>query len=160
MPKIICNTSPLQYLYQLGLLDIIPKLSKPVLVPPAVVEEIERGRGYGISLPDINALDWIEVKSPDSRIASSLITDIGPGETEVLLMGLEIPDAVVVIDDLLARRIAENLKLKLTGTLGLLIDAKKMGAIPAVKPLLQQLESLRFRIASQTKNAVLKIAGE
>jgi predicted nucleic acid-binding protein len=71
-----------------------------------------------------------------------------------------LPDTVIVLDDALARRIAEALGLRFTGTLGLLLDAKRTGLIHAVRPVLDQLQSLRFRVSSHTRAAVLKLAGE
>ena len=76
------------------------------------------------------------------------------------MLGLEWREAVVVLDDALARRIAETLGLYLTGTLGLLLDAKRAGLVPAVAPLLDQLQVLRFRVAPHTRTAVLELAGE
>jgi predicted nucleic acid-binding protein len=52
------------------------------------------------------------------------------------------------------------LQLRLTGTLGVLIDAKRAGIIPTVRPLLDQLQSLGFRLAPPARAAVLKLAGE
>jgi len=78
----------------------------------------------------------------------------------VLMLALELPEAVAVLDDALARRVAEALNLRLIGTLGLLIDAKRKGLISAVEPWLDQLQALRFRLAPVTRNAVLKLAGE
>ncbi|MBI5649278.1 MAG: DUF3368 domain-containing protein [Chloroflexi bacterium] len=48
----------------------------------------------------------------------------------------------------------------MTGTLGLLIDAKRAGLIPAVTPYLDRLVALRFRVAPPTRAAVLKLADE
>jgi hypothetical protein len=76
------------------------------------------------------------------------------------MLALELREAVVVLDDALARRVAETLGLNVTGTLGLLLDAKRAGLITAVGPLLDQLEALRFRVAPHTRTAVLKLAGE
>jgi len=59
-----------------------------------------------------------------------------------------------------ARQVAETLRLPVTGTLGLLLDAKRRNLIPAVRPLLEQLDALGFRLASHTRAAVLKLAGE
>jgi len=157
---IICNTSPIQYLHQLGLLDILRVLAKRVIVPPAVADELNEGRALGISLPDVGALDWIHLRRPISELAVPLVTDLGPGETEVLMLALELREAVVVLDDALGRRVAETLGLSLTGTLGLLLDAKRVGLVPAVAPLLDQLQALRFRLAAHTRAAVLKLAGE
>ena len=160
MFEVVCNTSPIQYLYQLDLLHILPSLAKQVTVPPAVTEELAQGRALGVSLPDPTTLDWVTVRRPASEIALPLVTDIGPGETEVLMLALESRHAVAVLDDALARRVAETLGLRLTGTLGLLIDAKHAGLIAAVAPLLDKLDSLRFRLAVHTRLAVLKLAGE
>jgi hypothetical protein len=62
------------------------------------------------------------------------------------MLALEFPGATVILDDLLARRVAESLNLHLTGTLGLLLDAKQAGLISQVRPFLDQLQTLRFRI--------------
>lgn len=160
MPELICDTSPLQYLHQIGLLNVLPSLVKEVLVPPAVVRELEAGKALGVGLPDLNSEKWIVVRGPASKAALHLVTDLGAGESEVLALALETPGALVAIDDGLARRIAESLRIPLTGTLGLLLDAKRAGLVPAVAPLLDQLKSLRFRLAPRTRAAVLRLAGE
>lgn len=160
MSDVICNTSPIQYLHQLQLLPILPALAGRVIIPPAVVEELSQGRTSGINLPDVNVLKWVEIRRPVSELAVPLVTDLGSGETEVLMLALEMREAVVVLDDDLARRVAETLGLRLTGTLGLLLDAKKAGLIPAIAPLLDQLQTLRFRVAPHTRVAVLKLTGE
>lgn len=160
MPDVICDTSPVQYLYQLGLLHILPALAERVIVPPAVVAELEIGRALGVSLPDLATLNWVLVRRPTSEPALALINDLGPGETQVLMLALESRKAVAVLDDALARHVAETLELLYTGTLGLLIDAKRAGLVEAVAPLLDQLQALRFRLAPHTQAAVLKLAGE
>jgi predicted nucleic acid-binding protein len=88
------------------------------------------------------------------------MTDLGRGETAVLALALESGDAVVVLDDGLARRHAERLGLRLTGTLGLLVDVKRACLIDAVAPLLEALQVLRFRIDPATRDAVLRLAQE
>jgi predicted nucleic acid-binding protein len=131
LPEIICNTSPLQYLHQLGVLDVLPKLVTTVTVPPAVEDELAAGRKLGLHLPDLKNLDWIAVRRPLSSVALPIVTDLGAGEREVLALALETPDSVCVLDDALARQIASALQLRITGTLGILIDAKRTGLIPA-----------------------------
>jgi predicted nucleic acid-binding protein len=118
------------------------------------------GRRAGINLPDPKALEWITVRRPRSAPALPLVTDLGPGETEVLMLALEAREAIVIMDDALARRVAENIDLRVTGTLGILLDAKRAGLVPSVGPLLDRLQALRFRIAPRTRLAVLAKAGE
>ena len=160
MPDAICDTSPLQYLFQIGHLHLLQQLVEHVIVPPAVIEELNAGRERGVVLPDLSALDWIVVKQPEGSNVLPLITDLGRGESEVLLLGLEKPDAVLILDDRLARRMAKILGLSYTGTLGILLDAKRKGLIPKVRPLLDELQRLRFRISPHTFQAVLKLANE
>jgi hypothetical protein len=160
LPDVICNTSPIQYLYQVELLHVLPALAGQIVIPPAVAEELSTGRLAGVSLPDPTTLDWVTIRRPTSAAAVPLVTDLGPGEAEVLMLALEARDAIVVLDDALARRAAAMLGLRVTGTLGLLLDAKRAGLIPAIAPILDQLHALRFRLASHTRSAVLALAGE
>ena len=73
MPRLICDTAVLQYLYQLELLHILPALAEGVIVPPAVVGELADGKALGVSLPDIAGLDWISVQRPISAAALPLV---------------------------------------------------------------------------------------
>jgi predicted nucleic acid-binding protein len=129
---VICDTSPIQYLYQLEQLHIIPKLANQVFIPSAVVEEIKIGHSLGVNLPKLEELEWVTVRRPISELALPLVSNLGPGETEVLMLALEMREAVAVLDDALAREMAETLDLRLTGTLGLLLDAKKAGLVPTL----------------------------
>ena len=160
MSDIIVDTSPIQYLHQIGQLSLLARLSGSIIVPPKVVKELETGINLGIDLPNIRTLNWVNVRSPQSIAALPLVKDLGPGETQVLALALELPGAVVIIDDNLARQVAESLNIKLMGTLRVLLDAKLAGMVPAVAPLLDQLQSLRFRVDQKTRLAVLKMAGE
>ena len=85
---------------------------------------------------------------------------LGAGEREVLALGAETPDSLVILDDALARRYARLLNLTLTGTLGVVLKAKETGLLPAVAPVLDRLQTLRFRIDPDTRQAVLRLAGE
>jgi predicted nucleic acid-binding protein len=160
LPDVLCNTSPLQYLHQLALLHLLPALAETVMIPPAVVAELAAGRELGVDVPDPAMLPWITVREPIAAPALPLVNDLGPGETQVLMLGLEVPGAILVLDDALARRVAFSLQLPLIGTLGLLLAAKRANLIPAVAPLLDHLDALRFRLSGATRGAVLRLADE
>jgi predicted nucleic acid-binding protein len=160
LPEIICNTSPLQYLHQLDALRVFPQLVKTITIPPAVKQELEVGRALGLALPEVENLSWVVVRIPSSAVALPLVTDLGAGEREVLALALETPDSVCVLDDALARQVARALHIRVTGTLGILIDAKRAGIISVVRPLIDQLQSLGFRLAPRTRAAVLTITKE
>ncbi len=160
MPEVICNTSPLQYLHQLDLLDVLQVLTDHIIVPPAVVQELAVGRTQGVNLPDPTALEWVTVRQPARTPVLPLVTDLGPGETEVLTLALESTDAVVILDDALARQVAAALDMRFRGTLGLLLNAKRVGLVSTIAPLLDQLQTLRFRLSLRTREAILALAGE
>ena len=89
MPEVIVDTSPLQYLYQLDLLDLLPSSYGEVLVPEAVVREIAVGRARGVALPDLDTLSWVRVQRVAGRAILPLVSDLGTGEREVLALALE-----------------------------------------------------------------------
>jgi predicted nucleic acid-binding protein len=160
LPDVICNTSPLQYLHQIRHLELLPKLVSRVVVPTAVADELAEGRRRGLDLPIPEELPWVDIRAPSSEQVVRLVADLGPGEAGVLLLALESTDPVVILDDALARRHAEILGISLTGTLGILLDAKRRGLLPAVTPLIDDLQRLGFRLSDRTRQAVLRMAGE
>lgn len=160
MPEVICNTSPLQYLHQLRLLHILPALARSIVVPPAVIDELAVGRAVGVDVPEVQSLPWVTVRMPKGVSALPLVSDLGPGETEALMLALESANPLLILDDGRARQMAGALRLPVEGTLGLLLDAKKRGLVTAVKPHLDALQDLRFRLAPETRLAVLDLANE
>lgn len=65
----------------------------------------------------------------------------------------------MILDDALARRHAEVFRIALTGTLGILLDVKRRGLVPALTPLVDDLQRLGFRLSEETRHAVLRMAG-
>jgi uncharacterized protein len=160
LPEVICNTSPLQYLHQIGQISILPALAGSIIVPPAVLAELDAGIAKGLDLPQPENLKWVKIRAPISATAASLITDLGPGESQVLMLALETHGSVALLDDALARRVALARGIPIKGTLGLLLDAKHAGHLIAVRPSLDKLQDLGFRLSQNTREAVLRLAGE
>lgn len=160
MADVIVNTSPLQYLHQAGQLDLFPKLFGRIIVPEAVVAELAAGRRLGVSLPAPKAVKWIDLRSPASAVAGLLTWDLGAGESAVLSLALEHPGSWVILDDKLARQAAVHLHLPLLGTAGILLRAKRAGHLQAVRPVLNQLADLGFRLTTETARDILELAGE
>lgn len=68
MPEVVVDTSALQYLCQVGLLDLLPRLYGQIMVPGAVAAELEAGRTQGTMLPDMAALAWVIIRTPNTPI--------------------------------------------------------------------------------------------
>lgn len=161
MPRlIISNTSPMYYLHQIGQLELLQKLYKHIIVPKAVVDELDKGRKKGLSVPNISEYNWIETRSVKVPGVIGLITDLGAGEAEVLALAMEISNSLCILDDSLAREVAKYQKISFTGTAGVLIVAKRKGYISQVAPHLDELIQAGLWIRDDTRTAVLKIAKE
>lgn len=160
MPDIVCDTSSIQYLHQIELLHLLPALAGRIFIPPAVLHELEEGRSCGIDLPDVKALAWLTVRSPTAAQLTPFKQELGPGETEVLMLAIEMRGVVAVLDDGLARKEADRRGIPVIGTLGLLVNAKRVGLVAIVKEQIDRLQFHRFRLSPLTRAAVLKLAGE
>lgn len=161
MPEIsIVNTSPLFYLHRLGLLELLKKLYGHITVPEAVKKELIEGQAQGEDVPQLENYTWVEMRSVSMPKYLQLIADLGPGESEVLALATNHPSALVILDDKLARRIAEMQGFRLTGTAGVLLRAKQKGLVPALKPIIERLLDLDFRLKPDLVKATLELAGE
>jgi predicted nucleic acid-binding protein len=160
VPEVISNTSPLQYLFQIERLDLLKALYGSIIVPEGVVQELAVGRAKGYPLPEVESLPWIDIRKAPHEGFLPVAVDLGQGEREVLALAVEIPDALAILDDGLARHYARILGLEFTGTLGILLRAKDAGLLDLVGPAIRQLQELGFRLAGATRIAVLELAGE
>ncbi|MBW1821922.1 MAG: DUF3368 domain-containing protein [Deltaproteobacteria bacterium] len=129
--KVICNTTPFISLSTIGKINLLRQIYSSVIVPMAVVEEINRGGE--ISVPDLTSLDWVEVVSNVTTSENRLLFQLDYGERQVVLNALKRQADLVLIDDRVARNIAEYLGLNVKGTLGVLVEAKRKGLIPSFK---------------------------
>ncbi len=161
MPElIICNTSPLFYLHRLRQLELLQKLYQQIVVPEAVRDELHVGRVQGEDAPDIAAYEWITVRAVQAPEVMTLITDLGAGEAQVLALALEEPDSLVIVDDGVARAVAQMRNIRLTGTAGVLLKAKQEDHITVVAPLLERLTQMGFRLSSAVRATILTLAQE
>jgi len=160
MAIVIADTSPLQYLFQLGLLDLLRELYGTVLVPEAVRDELLVGRSLGVAVPDPADFTWIMLRPTTTHASIESSDDLGAGERAALSLALEIRDAIVILDDAAARAAAATLNIPTTGTLGVLLLAKERRLVMSIANVLDELEQRGFRIAPALLARVLAIAGE
>ena len=150
---IVSNSSPLIALARIQRLDLVPAILQSILIPPAVAREIE---------PSIPALPaWVSVRVPSSQ--GPLLTSrgrLGDGEREAIALAIEIGADAVLIDERAGRRVAEEAGLKVIGTLGLLLEAKRAGHITTIRAELDKLLETSFFLSPQLYDQLLRMAGE
>ena len=141
---VVSDTSPLQYLHQVGYLFLLPALFGRVLIPPAVASEIQVGIERGHDLPVLSQLPWMTMEAPRSIPVFPVALQIDPGEREALALALE-HQCRLLVDDRDGRRAAEALGIVYTGTLGILISAQRAGLLPLVAPVFDRIVGHGYR---------------
>ena len=158
MPAVFCNTSPLQYLHQIGHLDALPALFGEVQVAEAVVAELAEGVKRRVALPNIDQLPWVKRRRISDEERSKV--GLGRGEAETIALARHDRDALVILDDGAARRTAIAAGLRVIGTVGVLLLAKERGHVEAIAPSLVQLVRVGFRLGAQLRRVALSRANE
>lgn len=157
---IIADSSPLIGLARIGQLGLLPKLAKRIVVPAAVHAEVTLARADAPGAAEVAAQAWIEVQAADPVAIAPLLILVGRGEAEAIALAQQEPSAVLLVDDLRARKLAQRLGLRRMRTVALLGQAKREGLIPKLKPALDALAAHGIFIRQELIDAALREAGE
>ena len=151
MPEVvIADTSCFIILSNINELELLFRVYGIIITTPEIATE------FGDHLPD-----WVVLRSStDLQKKQILETQIDRGEASAIALALEIPDSLIILDDLQARSLAGQLNIRVTGTMGVLIKAKLLGIIPSIKPLITKIKQTNFRITTAVELTALKMAGE
>jgi predicted nucleic acid-binding protein len=105
--------------------------------------------------------DWLRVQPvQNSAVVATLKTQMDDGEAEAIALAMELGDVLLILDDKKARRVAQQIGLKVIGTVGMLLRAKRDGVITEIKPFLTALMQANFRISDGIIQEALRLSGE
>ncbi len=149
MKTIIADTSCLIIYDKINRLEILQHTFVELIVTDEVAEE------FG-ELPDWIAVRQIANKNQYLELAKNL----GKGEASSITLALEFEGSLLIIDERKGRKVAEELKIEIIGSLGVLIKAKEKRVIKSVKEILDLIDKTNFRISESIKEKILKKAGE
>jgi len=85
---------------------------------------------------------------------------IDKGESSAIALALETNESTLILDDYKARKVANQLGLNFTGTIGVIVRAKLSGKIESIKPYLLKIKQTDFRISSELETQALIEAHE
>ncbi len=147
---IISDTSCFIILSKIGELDILNQLYDQIITTLDIAEE------FGETLPN-----WITIEKVSDKYSQRILEmQIDKGEASAIALALEVPNCTLILDDFKARKIAQNLGLNFTGTIGIIIKAKLNRKIPSIKPYLEKIKETNFRLSAEIELQALKEAGE
>jgi len=126
-PKVVCDAGPLIHLDELGCLDLLTDFGA-VLVPDIVWQEVAQHRpgALGQTVP---RLTRVGISLPDEVGFKTLVRafSLDAGEQAVLALMRQRPRAILLTDDAAARLAAEQLDMRVHGTIGILLRAIRRG---------------------------------
>ena len=159
---VVADASPLIAFGRLGQVGLLSQIFAKVIVPRAVFEETL----FRPELPDAKAISealragMLTVDESSSSLAQiPPDAELGIGEAAAIGLAVALGHGVL-IDEKVGRAVAEERHLKVIGTVGVLLIARKRGLIPALKPALEQLSASGFHLSSRLIHEALRQAGE
>jgi predicted nucleic acid-binding protein len=157
---VVINASPLILLSKIGRADLLTELFDEVVVPNAVWREIVAGGETESTAPlwsALNRLTQVTIAEISPEVEN---WNLGDGESEVLTLALMDRRYRAVVDDRAARICATALGVRVLGTGGLLILAKRNGLIKSVGTELRRLLDRGLWLSTDTMKLLLDQAGE
>jgi predicted nucleic acid-binding protein len=145
---VVVDSTCLIGLEHIGHLDLLPALFELVCAPP----EVERESGISAA--------WLKIEAPSNpALVAALRMAVDDGEAEAIALAAE-RKWRIVLDDRRARDVADRMGLKVIGTMGILIWAKRAKILPWIKPLLNELTEKGFHLSEALKREALNLVGE
>ena len=162
--QIVADSSPLIALAISGLLPCLPDLCGDVWIPQKVLSEClakEGAPGFvEIQRSVKGGVIHVHPDFPESDEMIGFLSHLlDPGEAQAIKLA-KMYQAVLLIDEKSGRATARSFGIAVTGSLAVLLKAKKMGVIPLVKSVIEKLQQYNYRYSEALVARVLEKAGE
>lgn len=155
--RLVINTGPLIALSKARALDIAAELPYRFICPEQVYTEFKAGaeKGYHEIAPS-----WLEVRPLERPLDLVARAMLDAAEAAVIQLAQECDIRRVCLDERRARRAASAAGLEVVGTLGLLLRAKNLGIISALRPVVDRMRQGGDWFDERLIEEILKAAGE
>ncbi len=161
---VISDTSAITNLASIQHLQLLPQLYTQVTIPEAVYCELTDIDPPVPGTSEVQTVSWLEVREVTNREIVERLRDevrLDAGESEAIALALELNADLLLIDERRGRAEANRLGLRITGLLGILIEAKHQNLIVAVRPLMDALiTTSEFRVSPALYNQILDMVNE
>ena len=158
---IVCNAGPLITLASVAQLDLLRALYRRVVVPQPVIDEIVQSGAGRTGAIEVGSASWIEAVPSPGEMDPLLAAELGAGESAVLSIAVQLRAPLALIDERRARRIATQVYgLTVKGTAGILVEAKRAGLLPSIRPLLERIVQRGYFLSAHLVESACHSAGE
>jgi predicted nucleic acid-binding protein len=159
--NIVINTGPLLALIAaLNDLSVLQSLYHQVLVPFEVCQEVQAGGSSRFGVKQFKEAKWLQKWSNPIDIAPILINTLDQGEAAVIQLALNEKIPTVCIDEAAGRRMARLSGLSLTGSIGVLLRARREGHTFLMKDAIQRMTDKGIWLSERVITFALIQAGE
>jgi len=155
----VVNASPLIFLDHINALFLLKELADEVVVPFSVHKEVLAGASKGPGSIPLKLPDWLSLQEDLPLLPEIAGWDLGAGESQVLAHAV-LSRREAVMDDLQGRRCARALGVPTTGTLGVILRAKRAGLIRAARPPVEELLNKGLYLSRDLVEQALAEIGE
>lgn len=159
---VVADTSVLLNLCRVGQIELLVRLFREVVTPPEVAAEFHRLAAQVPRFAGLNLPAWVRQQSA-SGVPDMVRTTTGldPGESAALALAVEIQADAILVDERRGHAVAVQLGLRPVGVLAILLQAKSLGALDCLAPVIDRLQTeAGFWIAPPLRARVLQLAGE
>jgi len=155
---VVADASPLVALTICDSLDILEKLFDNVKVSQTVYEEVTIDGKFGSD----KLKEYLQEKVTYLDLNSFVIegSSLDKGELSSIALYKRLQADYLLIDEKAGRRIAKLNNIKVIGSLGVLIEAKKKGILQSLKPHIKILRSSKIYFNPNLLDYALKIVNE
>ncbi|MEE8431788.1 MAG: DUF3368 domain-containing protein [Candidatus Desulfatibia sp.] len=160
---VVADAGPLIGMARTGHLSILKSLYNSISIPSRVFEELKVSshKPGTMALSEAINAGWIKiVELKQSSESSILRLLIDAGEAESIQLALEKNARLLIIDDRKGRKIAKSRGIKVIGTGGILIMAKRAGILDRVSPVLNALSDAGYRLSPDLFKRIMELANE
>lgn len=159
--EIVINTTPiLSLIAATGTLDMLPMLYSRVWVPWEVCREIHVGGSDGFAVSEFQQADWLYKQSQPVTIPVLLRNSLDAGEAAVIQLALQEGIPLVAIDENVGRRFARLSGLTLTGSIGILLKAKRLGYPVKITDAVRRMRQRGIWLSDTVVEFAVREAGE
>ncbi len=160
-PRLVINTGPLIALVAaLDDLAVLESLYREVLVPFEVCREI-RVQGYqAFATRQFEEARWLTKKDRPLEIDPLLANSLDIGEAAVIQLALNEQVSTVAIDETVGRRVAKLSGLQLTGSIGILLRARREGLSFSMRAAMNRMRARGVWLSQQVVDYALRTVGE